>query len=212
MTVLRVALTGGIATGKSWVLARFATHDVPTIDADTIAHDVVRAGQPATADIRRRFGDDVFRPDGELDRQGLGARVFDNPEERKALEAIVHPHVQAAIDRWFSKVDTEGGAPFAVADIPLLFETGRQGEFDRVVVTTCRPSLQLERLMARDRVSKTDARQRIAAQLPAERKVAAADFVVRTDVSGADTDWQVDEVVRVLSHRSGVEGRDDGGV
>ena len=139
--------------------------------------------------------------------RGWAARVFDNPEERKALEAIVHPQARAAIDRWFSKVETAGHALLAVADIPLLFETGRQGAFDRVVVTTCPRSLQLERLMTRDHISETAARQRIAAQLPTEGKVAAADFVVRTDVSDADTDRQVDEVVRVLGHGSGVEGR-----
>lgn len=202
--MLQVALTGGIATGKSFVLARFAFNKVPTIDADTIAHDVVRLGQPASADVRQRFGDEVFRPDGELDRQRLGARVFDNPEERRALEAIVHPHVRAAISRWFSMVETEGHAQFAVADIPLLFETGRQGEFDRVVVTTCTPGLQLERIMTRDHISETEARHRVAAQLPSEGKVAAADFVIRTDVSDADTDRQVDEVIRVLQRESGV--------
>ena len=205
--MLQVALTGGIATGKSFVLARFAFHKVPTIDADTIARDVVRVGQPASADIRQRFGDDVFRSDGELDRQGLGARVFDNPEERRALEAIVHPHVRAAISRWFSMVETEGHARFAVADVPLLFETGRRGEFDRVVVTTCTPSLQLERVMTRDDISETEARHRVSAQLPSEGKVAAADFVIRTDASEADTGRQVDEVIRVLQRESGVEGQ-----
>jgi dephospho-CoA kinase len=207
VTFQRVALTGGIATGKSWVLTRFAFHGVPTIDADAIAHDVVRAGQSASTDIRQRFGDAVFRPDGELDRPGLGARVFDNPEERQALEAIVHPHVRAEIDRWFSEVDSQNEVLFAVADIPLLFETGRQEEFDIVVVTACPPSLQLERLTARDHISEVEARQRITAQLPTERKVAAADFVVHTDVSNADTDRQVDEVVRILSSKSRVEGR-----
>lgn len=199
MTLLRVALTGGIATGKSFVLDRFASQGVPTIDADTIARDVVRPTHPASADIRQRFGDDVFRPDGEVDRPRLAARVFDNPAERKALESIVHPHVRAVIDLWFATVETTGRSPFAVADIPLLFETGRQGEFDHVVVTTCSPSLQLDRLMARDQISETEARQRIAAQLPTESKVADANFVIHTDRSEADTHRQVDEVVRVLS-------------
>lgn len=203
MTLLHVALTGGIATGKSFVLARFAFHKVPTIDADTIVHDVVRAGQPASENIRLRFGDDIFHPNGELDRQELGARVFHNPKERKALEAIVHPHVRAAINRWFSIVRSDGHARFAVADIPLLFETGRQGEFNRVVVTTCTPSLQLERLITRDRLRETEARDRIAAQFPTERKLTAADFVVHTDVSDADTNRQVDEIVRILKRESG---------
>lgn len=205
MTVLRVALTGGIATGKSWVLTRFAFLEVPTIDADTVAHDVTRASQPASADIRRRFGDGVFRPDGGLDRKRLGARVFNDPEERKSLEAIVHPRVRDVIDRWFLKVETDQQALFAVAAIPLLFETGRQGDFDHVVVTTCSPNLQLERLTTRDHISKTEARQRITAQLPVEEKVAAADFVVHTDVSDANTDQQVDEIVQTLG--CGVHGQ-----
>jgi len=206
VTFLRVALTGGIATGKSWVLTRFAFHQVPTIDADVIAHDVARAGQPASTDIRQRFGDDVFRSDGELDRQELGARVFDDPDERKALEAIIHPHVRAAIDRWFSEVETEGQALFAVADIPLLFETSRQEEFDIVVVTACPPSLQLERIVARDHLSAIEASQRITIQLPTERRLGAADFEVRTDMSDADTDRQVDEIYEALSGQARGDG------
>ena len=202
VTLLRVALTGGIATGKSFVLNHLASQGLPTIDADTIARDAVRPDQPASADIRQRFGDEVFRPDGEVDRPRLAARVFDNPEDRKALEAIVHPHVRAAIDLWFSNLDTEGRSPFAVADIPLLFETGRQGEFDHVVVTVCPPSLQLDRLMARDQISEAEARRRITAQLPTESKVAAADFVIHTEGSQADTRRQVDEVVEILRQRS----------
>lgn len=207
VTLLRVALTGGIATGKSFVLDRFASQGVPTIDADTIARDVVRPNRPASADIRQTFGDDVFRPDGEVDRPRLAARVFDNPAERKALEAIVHPHVRAAIDVWFRNVETTTRSRFAVADIPLLFETGRQGDFDRVVVTTCSPRLQLDRLMARDQISEAEARQRIAAQLPTEKRVAGADFVIHTDRSEADTHRQADEIVRVLSGGARVEGR-----
>jgi dephospho-CoA kinase len=202
VTLLRVALTGGIATGKSWVLTRFAFLEVPTIDADTIAHDVTRASQPASADIRRRFGDGVFCPDGELDRKRLGARVFNNPEERKNLEAIVHPRVRDAIDRWFSKVEADEQTLFAVAAMPLLFETGRQGDFDHVVVTTCPPNLQLERLMIRDHISKTEARQRITAQLPVEEKIAAADFVIQTDLSDANMEQQVDEIVQILGRKS----------
>ena len=163
-----------------------------------IAHDVVRAGQPASIDIRQLFGDDVFGPAGELDRQRLATRVFDNAGERKALESIVHPQVRAAIERWFANVETEGRAPFAVADIPLLFETGRHREFDRVVVTACPPSLQLDRVMSRDQTSEAEARKRVAAQLPTDEKVAAAAFAIHTDGNYADTDRQVDEICEAL--------------
>jgi len=192
VTLIRVALTGGIATGKSYVLQRFAERDVPTIDADKIAHDVTRGAAPAVAEIRRRFGPDVFDSMGEIDRGALAQRVFDDPRDRNALEAIVHPRVQAAIDQWFTDVSTEDRAPFAIADIPLLFETGRQGDFDRVVVTTCPVSVQLDRLGSRG-LSVADARKRIAAQLPSGERLAGADFVIQTGESFAETDRQVDE-------------------
>jgi len=199
MTLLRVALTGGIATGKSFVLARFTSLGAPTVDADSIAHKVVRAGQPTSAAIRKRFGDGVFRPDGELDRPQLAARVFDSLKERTALEALVHPPVRAAIEQWFANLESEGLARFAVADIPLLFETGRHREFDRVVVTACPPQLQLGRLMTRDQISESEARKRISSQLTIESKVAAADFTIHTGGSEADTYRQVDKVLRALS-------------
>ena len=192
MTLIRVALTGGIATGKSYVLRRFAARDVPTIDADSIAHYVTRGGAPAAIDIRRRFGPDVFDSMGEIDRGKLAERVFDDPRDRTALEAIVHPRVRAAIERWLDEMATEDRAPFAIADIPLLFETGRQGDFDRVVVTTCPVSVQLDRLGSRG-LSTADAQKRMAAQLPNAERLAGADFVIQTGESFAETDRQIDE-------------------
>ena len=199
MSLLRVALTGGIATGKSYVLARFRSHGVPTVDADAIANAVVRAGQHASTEIRERFGDMVFGSDEELDRQRLAKHVFDNADERKALEAIVHPHIRAAINEWFAEVDVDGSARFAVADIPLLFETGRQSQFDRIVVTACPNELQLDRLMTRDTISSADAQKRIAVQLSTANKLAGADFAVQTGGSYAETDTQVDEIVATLN-------------
>ena len=192
MTLVRVALTGGIATGKSYVLARFAARDVPTVDADSIAHDVTRGDAPAVVDIRRRFGPDVFDSMDEIDRRKLAERVFDDTRERNALEAIIHPHVRTAIERWFTEVETKSHTPFAIADIPLLFETGRQRDFDRVVVTTCPVSIQLDRLGSRG-LSAVDAQKRMAAQLPSGEKLAGADFMIQTGGSFAETDRQIDE-------------------
>lgn len=197
MSVARVALTGGIATGKSYVLGRFASRNVPTIDADLIAHDVMRAGQPAAEEIRRRFGDDVFDADQEIDRQRLAARVFDDAAERKTLEAIVHPLVREAINQWFKQVEGEDRSPFAIADIPLLFETGRQQGFDRIVVTSCPLGVQLNRLLARS-MTENDARKRIAAQLPTGEKVSGADFTILTDGSFEDTDRKIEAVYTAL--------------
>ena len=201
--MLRVALTGGIATGKSHVLSRFAARGVPTIDADVIARDVVRPHQPAWTALRQRFGPDMFTPDGSLDRKSLAAQAFADPAARADLEAIVHPHVRAAIDEWFQQIQT-GRHGYAVADIPLLFETRRAAHFDKVIVTACSPATQLARLAERDGLTTADGRRRLEAQLPTEVKTAGADFVIETEGTFEDTDRQVDAVHRALSH--GVDG------
>ena len=201
--MLRVALTGGIATGKSHVRARFAARGVPTVDADRLAREVVEPGRPAWTALRTRFDPALFTPDGALDRRRLAALVFDDAAARAALEAIVHPHVRAAIDDWFERLATSSAAPFGIADIPLLFETDRAAEFDRVIVTACDAATQLARLAQRDRLSPDAGRKRLAAQLPTAVKAARADFVVRTDGSFDDTDRQVESIYRALSGPAG---------
>lgn len=192
----RVALTGGIATGKSYVRGRFEAHGIPTLDADRIAHEVVRVGTPALAAIAQRFGSDVLGPDGSLDRRALARRVFADEGSRRALEAIVHPEVRRTIEAWFDALPP--AVSFAVADVPLLYEVGWEGAFDAVVVTACEPEVQLRRVMARDAVSLEDAKARVAAQLPMADKMARASYVIRTDGTHEDTDAQVDRVMRSL--------------
>jgi dephospho-CoA kinase len=198
--VRRVALTGGIATGKSYVRARFEARGIPTIDADTLARDAVAPGTTGLDQVIRRFGMVMRDAHGALDRKRLAAVVFSDPVARRDLEAIVHPFVREATDKWYAALDP-ARHPFAVGDIPLLFEVGRDGEFDAVVVAACEPKTELMRLMARDAISEEDARLRIAAQLPIEEKVGKADYVIRTDGSFAETDRQVDEVIAQLRGR-----------
>jgi dephospho-CoA kinase len=197
---LRVALTGGIATGKSSVAREFAALGVPVVDADVLAREAVEPGTPGFEAIVARFGHDVLDAEGGLDRHALGARVFADQSERRALEAIVHPRVYGAIERWFADRAAEG-AHVAVADIPLLFETGRASDFDRVVVAVCPPEQQLERLTRRDGLSDQQARQRIEAQWPLARKVAQADEVIDTGRTREDTRAQV----RALAARLAAE-------
>ena len=192
----KVALTGGIATGKSSVRRRFAHHGVPTIDADALAHAALAPGTPGAVRAVERFGGAIRLPDGGIDRKVLGALVFGDEAARRDLEAIVHPAVYDAIEAWFA---TLPAMACAVADIPLLYETGREGDFDAVVVTACAPDEQLRRLMARDGLSSEAARQRIQAQLPLTEKVRRADHVIRTDGSHAETDKAVDALVLTLS-------------
>jgi dephospho-CoA kinase len=194
--MLRVALTGGIATGKSYVLDRFRDRGVPCLDADDLAHGATSAGTDATAAIAAQFGAGILATDGSVDRAKLGPIVFSDPAARRALEAIVHPAVYRALSAAVRAFELSGD-PLVVADIPLLFETGAATRFDRVIVAACPPSLQLTRLLARG-LSETAARQRLAAQWPIEEKVARADFVIRTAGTFEETDRQVDHVLTNL--------------
>jgi dephospho-CoA kinase len=186
----RIALTGGIATGKSHVRALFDKLGVPTIDSDVLARQAVAPGTPGLDAVIARFGRQVLDQDGGLDRRKLGAIVFADPAARHDLESIVHPFVRGETDRWFASLDPRAHA-FAIADIPLLYEVGRQGDFDAVIVAACEPHTQVQRVMKRDGLDEPGARQRIAAQLPIEEKVRLADHVIRTDGTLAETESQV---------------------
>jgi len=195
--VRRVALTGGIATGKSHVRARFESLGIPTIDADILARDAVAPGSSGLAAVVRRFGTEVCDADGTLNRKKVGAIVFHDPQARRDLEQIVHPYVRERTERWFASLDPER-VPFAVADIPLLFEGHREPDFDAVIVTACEPATQLNRLMARDGLAELEARERIAAQWSLQDKIAKADYVIRTDGSFDGTNRQIDEIAARL--------------
>ena len=194
----RIALSGGIATGKSHVRALFEELGVPTIDADRLARDAVAKGTPGLDAVTARFGPDVLDASGALDRRKLGAIVFDDAGARRDLEQIVHPSVRAAIDDWFASLDGTS-VPFAVADIPLLYETGRERDFDRIVVAACEPATQLRRLMARDNLTRDEAERRIAAQMAIGDKIRRADHVVRTDGTFDETRRQVQEIAAALA-------------
>ena len=189
-----MALTGGIATGKSYVRAKFEELGVPTIDADTLARQAVAPGTEGLAAVVRRFGAGVLDPSGALDRRKLAQIVFTDAAARRDLEAIVHPFVRAQADAWFRRLDA-ARHPIAIADIPLLYETGGDSLYAAVIVTACDPEEQVRRIVARDQVTEADARQRIAAQMPIEEKVRRADYVIRTDGSHEETARQVREVL-----------------
>jgi dephospho-CoA kinase len=182
--VLRVALTGGIATGKSRCLSVLRALGVPTIDGDQLAREVVAPGTTGLHAIVDRFGGDVLTPEGTLNRDALGALVFADTLARHDLEAIIHPRVYAAITQWFVALE----APAGVADVPLLYETERESDFDVVIVAACAPAQQLERLMARNGLSVAEAQARIAAQWPLADKVARADHVIDTSGTLEQTD------------------------
>jgi dephospho-CoA kinase len=193
--MLKVALTGGIATGKSHVLDQFRRHGVACLDADTLAHGVEAAGTEATAAIAARFGPDILTAEGAVDRAKLGPIAFNDAAARRDLEALVHPAVYRAVAAGLRAFELVGDYPFAVVDVPLLYETGAEKDFERVIVTACEPATQIARLVDRG-MSEEAARQRLAAQWPTETKTSRAHYVIRTDGSFAETDEQV---VRVLT-------------
>jgi dephospho-CoA kinase len=195
--MLRVALTGGIATGKSYVLSRLRVRGVATIDADGIVHDVLRAGTPVTKTIASQFGSAFLKPDGSIDRSLLGTRIFGDADSRLRLEGIIHPVVYETIARWFERLEE----PLGVASVPLLFETHHEGDFDFIAVTFCAPHLQLQRILERG-ISEEEARQRIAAQMPADQKAQRADFIIQTGGHFDSTDRQVDDLLIAISKRS----------
>jgi dephospho-CoA kinase len=193
--MLKIALTDGIATGKSYVLARLKERGVPVIDADDVVHASLLAGAPAAGAIAAQFGSGVVKPDGGIDRARLAATIFPDESARRQLESILHPIVYRAIGAWYDALD----APMGVASIPLLYETRREQDFDMVVVTVCPPDVQLRRLLRREHMSEEEAHQRLAAQMPAEEKAARGQFVIHTGGAKEDTDRQVDALLAALA-------------
>src|SRR6185436_17729048 len=153
-------------------------------------------GTEAAAAIAVRFGNDILGADGAVDRAKLGPIVFADPSARRDLEAIVHPAVHRAIAAGVRAFELIGD-PFVVVDVPLLYETGSEKDFDKVIVTACTGEKQIARLVARG-LTDAAARQRLAAQWPTEKKTARADFVINTEGSFAETDAQVDRVIKDL--------------
>jgi dephospho-CoA kinase len=195
--MLRVALTGGIATGKSYVLAKVRQQGVPTLDADDVVHGLLRAGTPTAQAIAAAFGADFLKSNGSVDRSRLGAKVFDDLESRRRLEALTHPVVYDAIRTWYTGLK----GPVGMVSVPLLYETGREHDFDFVAVTYCPPEEQVRRILARDRTTEERARQRIAAQLPAAEKASRADFVIDTAGSFESTDRQIESLLTTIREK-----------
>jgi len=188
--VLRVALTGGIASGKSTVANELARRGAVIIDADELAREVVEPGTPGLAAIVRRFGDGVLAG-GQLDRAALATIVFADPQARRDLEGIIHPAVRRRA------AELEAAVPptsVIVHVIPLLVETGQESDFDLCVVVDVDHQTQLERLMARGPMSREEAESRIAAQATREQRLAAADVVVHNVGTINDLRMQLDNL------------------
>lgn len=173
----KVALTGGIASGKSAVAALFEALGIPVVDSDAIAREIVAPGSPALESIRRRFGEGVIQADGNLNRRALREQVFADPQARRDLEAITHPAIRARMQAW-SKAAV---GPYQIHMIPLLAESGGRRDFDRVLVVDCPEELQIRRVVQRDGVDEASARAVLAAQASRAERLALADDVIVND-------------------------------
>lgn len=172
----RVALTGGIASGKTTVANLFAELGVPLVDSDVIAREVVEPGQPALAAVADCFGPDVLGPDGQLDRRRLRELIFADATARSRLEGILHPAIRAEMERQSERA--AASAPYHLLVIPLLAEGGGRDRADRVLVVDAPESLQIERLLARDTVTRAQAEASLQAQASRTARLAIADDVV----------------------------------
>lgn len=186
-----VGLTGGIGSGKSLVAELLAAHGATIIDADLLAREVVAPGTPGLAAVRERFGAGVLRSDGSLDRAALGRIVFGDPLARRDLEAIIHPAVRARAAA-LTAAAPEGAVVVQV--IPLLVETGQQGNFDQVVVVDVDPEVQLSRIVRRDGLTEAEVHARLRAQASREARLAAADVVLRNNGTRDDLAAAVDRL------------------
>jgi dephospho-CoA kinase len=175
--MLRIGLTGGIASGKSTVSGLFSALGVAIIDTDVIARDVVEPGKPAIEEIRGRFGNSVIDESGSLDRSAMRKLVFLNGEARSALEAILHPKIGAEVRRQSQSVE----GTYQIIAVPLLVGSALLQFVDRVLVVDCPESTQLERLLKRDRGTIEEAKRILKAQSSREERLAIADDVVLND-------------------------------
>lgn len=196
---LVIGLTGGIASGKSTVSQMIKEKGIRVVDADIIAKEAVSKGSAALHQIVQTFGEEVLLPNGELNRQQLGAIIFSDEEKRKKLNAIVHPEVRKEMlkqrDEGVSNQET-----FVVLDIPLLFESKLEGLVDRIIVVYTTPDLQLSRLMNRNDLSEEEALNRIHSQQPLEEKCQKADRVIENTKDLAFMRKQLENILNEWEH------------
>ncbi len=189
-----IALTGGIASGKSTIATRLVEHGAIVVDADAIVRDVQQPGSPVLDEIAGEFGADVIRPDGSLDRPGLGSRVFGDADAIARLNRIVHPAVRAESQRRFDEAFAADPDAVVVYDVPLLVEARVDDPWELIVVAHAPADVRLRRLVDLRGMSETDAAARVASQVDDSARLAVADVVIDTAGTIDDTLRQVDEL------------------
>ncbi|HXW54370.1 MAG TPA: dephospho-CoA kinase [Candidatus Cybelea sp.] len=195
--MLRIGLTGGIATGKSTVADMLRTRDCMVLDLDPIGHAFFEPGQTTYDQVVQEFGREILTTGGAVDRSKLAAIVFADGAKRNRLNAILHPLILDVAEKWFAALDRQGGLEFAVVEAALIMEAGYHKQLDRVVVCWCGPEQQLERLIARG-LSRAEALARLGAQMPIDEKRKLADDVIDCSRSMYETEKQVTALIGKL--------------
>ena len=204
--MLRVGLTGGIASGKSTVASMLRDLDCPVLDADTLGHELLEQGQDAYNEVVREFGREILDGYGNVDRGKLGPIIFADAQKRARLNQILHPRILDVVRKWFKALDQIGGPELAVVEAALIIEAGYNKELDRVIVCWCPPEQQLHRLVERG-LTPEQAKLRIAAQMPMDEKRRLADEAIDCSGSIEETERQVMEAVkRMLRPAASAEG------
>ncbi len=191
--MLKIAITGGAGTGKSTVAWMFKELGAEVLDADQIARDAVAVGTPAWQELSRLFGEDFFNQNGTLNRSRLAQKVFSDPEARRALNALIHPLVAQELRQQVADLERRG-FDLVLVEVPLLFETGRERDFDRVLVVAAPEADQIRRLQSRDHREEEEIRGILQAQWPLADKVARADYVVDNGGEQNTTQEQVKSI------------------
>lgn len=193
---MNIALTGGIASGKSTVAQMLVRRGAELIDADVIAREIMEPGHPVLAAVAEHFGQAILLPEGRLDRSSLAAIVFSDPEKRKVLEGITHPAIRREMKKRMTELEARDPRRLVVADIPLLFELGLESQYDDVMVVYVPRELQLERLMARNGLKHEEAEARLQAQMDIELKREKADILIDNSLGREETERQIDDYWR----------------
>jgi dephospho-CoA kinase len=207
--VLKVGLTGGIAAGKSVVGEMFADLGAQVIQADEISHQLMEPGEPVYLEVVARFGPGILRPDGSVNRARLAELAFGGPNQPsrvQELNQIVHPAVVRRQEEWMSEISRRDPHAIAMVEAALILEAGMGAGFDRLLVVTCRPEQRIERWAHRFEVDEETARRevtrRMAAQLPDDEKIKAADFVIDNSGSLDETRRQVNKIYAELKRQA----------
>jgi dephospho-CoA kinase len=178
--MLRIGLTGSIAVGKSFVTSVFAGLGCHVLDADQTAREVVMPGTPGLMAVTSAFGKEILNPDGSLNRKEVAALVFGDEEKRQQLNHLLHPFIIVRQDEILNEWETKDPNGIAIIDAALMIESGGYRRFDKLIVVHCRPEVQLERLLLRDKLSLDEAQRRINSQMPQEEKQKFADYLIDT--------------------------------